>query len=81
MSNQADTTQVTFAVEKNEKYGDFRVVEYFDGEWNNERDNNWTKEKANQVKRALLAAMKRFHGGMVVPKRLDTALYLSLIHI
>ena len=39
---------VTFKVEQNAKYGDFRVVKYLNGVWINERDGNWTKSKANQ---------------------------------
>lgn len=39
---------VTFKVEQNEKYGDFRVVKYLNGTWLNERDGNWTKNKAEQ---------------------------------
>jgi len=42
------TSIVTFKVEQNAKYGDFRVVKYLDGKWLNERDGNWTKYKANQ---------------------------------
>ena len=39
---------VTFKVEQNAKYGDFRVVKYLNGLWLNERDGNWSKYKANQ---------------------------------
>jgi len=40
---------VTYKVERNEKYGDFRVAEYRNGVWTNERDNNWSKAKAEKV--------------------------------
>jgi hypothetical protein len=39
---------VTFAVEQNKCFGDFRVVKYLNGTWLNERDGNWTKNKANK---------------------------------
>lgn len=39
---------VTYKVEQNEKYADFRVVKYVNGEWSNEFDGNWTKYKANK---------------------------------
>lgn len=42
------TSNVTFKVEQNAKYGDFRVVKYLNGTWLNERDGNWTKNKAEQ---------------------------------
>ena len=77
MTNPAEAIQVKFAVEKNEKYGDHRVVEYFDGEWNNERDNNWSQQKANNVKDGLELALTRLNGGMIVPKRVDTAIYIN----
>lgn len=77
MTDQTEAFQVKFAVEKNEKYGDHRVVEYFDCEWNNERDNNWSKEKANQVKEGLELALVRLNGDMIVPKRVDTAIYIN----
>jgi len=40
---------VTFKVSQNEKYGDFRVDKYLNGEWVNQRDNNWTKKQAEIV--------------------------------
>jgi hypothetical protein len=40
---------LTYKVEQNEKYGDFRVVEYINGEWNNEFDGNWSEPKANKM--------------------------------
>ena len=42
------TSNVTFKVEQNEKYGDFRVVKYLKETWLNERDGNWTKNQAEQ---------------------------------
>jgi len=44
-------SKVTFKVEQNEKYGDFRVVKYLDGVWVNERDGNWSKHKAEEIAR------------------------------
>ena len=53
--------QVTFKVEKNEKYGDFRVVKYVNDQWCNERDNNWTKREAEeQLKKYENLAKKGF---------------------
>jgi hypothetical protein len=46
--NKMTTSNVTFKVEQNAKYGDFRVVKYLNGTWLNERDGNWTKNKAEQ---------------------------------
>jgi len=46
------TLNVTFKVEQNAKYGDFRVVKYLNQIWLNERDGNWTKNKANQKAKA-----------------------------
>lgn len=40
---------VTFKVEKNEKYGDYRVNKYLNGVWINQRDNNWSKKKAEEI--------------------------------
>ncbi len=40
---------VTYKVEQNEKFGDFRVHKYLNGEWWNERDGNWSKGKAQSV--------------------------------
>ena len=40
---------VTFKVEKNAKYGDFRVVKYSNNLWLNERDGNWSENKAKQI--------------------------------
>jgi Ser/Thr protein kinase RdoA (MazF antagonist) len=41
--------EYTYKIEKNEKYGDFRVVEYLNGEWNDEFDNNWNEEHAKKM--------------------------------
>ena len=37
---------IKYKVEQNKKYKDFRVVKYVNGEWVNERDNNWNKNQA-----------------------------------
>ena len=47
MKNQINNT-VTFKVEQNSRFGDFRVVKYCGGVWANERDNNWTKSQAEK---------------------------------
>lgn len=39
---------VEFKVEKNKKYGDWRVAKYVDGEWYNERDGNWSRSEAER---------------------------------
>jgi hypothetical protein len=44
-----ETKNVKFTIEQNEKYGDFRIVLYLNGEWFNEFDNNWTKEQAEEI--------------------------------
>jgi hypothetical protein len=40
---------VTFEVNQNSKYGDFRVDKYLNGIWVNQRDGNWTKQTAELV--------------------------------
>ena len=52
------TSKVTFKVEQNTRFGDFRVVKYVDGIWMNERDNNWTKTKAEQKAKEYRQATK-----------------------
>lgn len=52
MKTQEITEQlmkITYKVEQNPLYGDFRVVKYIDNQWTNERDGNWTKEKAQTI--------------------------------
>jgi hypothetical protein len=43
------TSNVTFKVEQNAKFGDFRVVKFLNGARFNERDGNWTKSRAEQI--------------------------------
>jgi hypothetical protein len=43
-----NSTTVTFKVEQNKKYQDFRVNKYLNGEWINQRDGNWSKCQAEQ---------------------------------
>ena len=54
--------KVTFKVEQNKIFGDFRVVKYVNGEWYNERDNNWNKiqaeKKCREYKRMIKENMK-----------------------
>lgn len=39
---------VEYKVEKNEKYGDYRIVKYINGIWKDEVDNNYNKEWAER---------------------------------
>jgi hypothetical protein len=41
-------------VEQNVIFKDYRVVEYIDGKWENEYDNNWTKKEAIYQKKRML---------------------------
>ena len=40
--------KVEYKVEKNKKYGDFRVAKYVGGEWAYEFDGNWSEAKAKR---------------------------------
>lgn len=51
--------KVTFKVEQNTKYGDYRVVKYLNGIWINERDGNWTKNQAMQKAKEYRALSKK----------------------
>jgi hypothetical protein len=42
-------SNVTFKVNQNSKYNDFRVDKYVDGIWVNQRDGNWSKQTAELV--------------------------------
>ena len=42
-------SNVTYKVEKNEKFGDYRIHQYIDGVWNNARDDNWSKAAAESI--------------------------------
>tara|TARA_R110001583_G_scaffold174017_10_gene328275 strand:+ start:812 stop:1045 length:234 start_codon:yes stop_codon:yes gene_type:complete len=77
MTTKDDSIQVTFAVEKNEKYGDYRVVEYFDGEWNNERDGNWQEGTATTIRDRLENALTQLNGEMSTSKNTDTVIYIA----
>jgi hypothetical protein len=54
-----ETTNVTFKVEQNKKYGVFRVVKYINGFWLNERCGNWSKNKAEQKAKQYRELAKR----------------------
>ena len=41
-------TMTTYKLEQNKKYGDWRVEQFVDGEWENEFDNNWSKLEAQK---------------------------------
>jgi hypothetical protein len=47
MNTQTISQTVTFTVEQNEIFGDFRVMKYVNGEWLNLREGNWTKRQAD----------------------------------
>jgi hypothetical protein len=47
-------TNIELKVEQNVNYGDWRVVIYKDGEWENEVDNNYTKKQAEHKKHNML---------------------------
>ena len=64
----------TFKVEKNQKYGDWRLVEYTDGQWSNEWDDNWTKAEANKL---LENVMKGFIDPYVVLESDDISEYIK----
>ena len=44
-----ENLNTTFKVEQNAIFKDYRVVKYVDGFWDNARDNNWTKSKAEKI--------------------------------
>lgn len=46
--------KVELKLEKNEKYGDWRIAVYVNDEWVNEVDNNYTKKQAERKKASLL---------------------------
>jgi hypothetical protein len=51
---------VTFEVNQNAIWGDFRVDKYLNGIWVNQRDNNWSKEKAEDVAKKYREISPRF---------------------
>ena len=52
--------KVTYEVERNKKFGDYRVVQYVNGKYENERDNNWSRNKAYQVRKAVMSGAVDF---------------------
>jgi hypothetical protein len=44
-----ENNNITFKIVKNEKYGDFRVQTFIDGEWENENDANWNEKQAKEA--------------------------------
>jgi hypothetical protein len=62
-----ETVSVEFKVSQNEKYGDYRVDEYFNGTWNNQRDNGWTEKEANNIKKRLETVLVKLNGDMISP--------------
>ena len=44
---------ITYKVEQNKKFGDYRIDQMVDGKWHNERDDNWTEAKANAILKAI----------------------------
>ena len=51
---------VTYTVEKNETFGDYRISQYIDGVWNNARDNNWSKSQAESVLKDINNGLEDF---------------------
>jgi hypothetical protein len=43
--------ELTYKIERNKKFGDYRIVKYIDGKWDNEFDGMWTKYKAEKILR------------------------------
>ena len=50
---------ITYKVEQNEKYKDFRIAKYVDNVWENERDNNWNQEQAISICETLNEKLKQ----------------------
>ena len=71
-----ETVSVEFKISKNEKYGDYRVDEYFNGVWNNQRDNGWSGSQAINLKKRLDAALTELNGSMIAPASCDTVIDL-----
>lgn len=71
------TKLVEFKVEKNERYGDYRVHEYFNGEWNNQIDNNWSESQANKIKDYLQRSLIALNGSMKTADHSATTLDLA----
>ena len=73
MSKQPNLN-VEYKVEKNGQYGDWRVVEYFDGQWNNEIDNNWDEPEAERQLKQAESSLIRLNGAMIAPHDAITTL-------
>lgn len=50
---------VTYKVEQNKKYGDFRIVKYINNVWENEIDNNWNEKSANLLCKSYNDKLKK----------------------
>lgn len=58
---QEITNLQTYTVLKNEKYGDYRVDVFVNGEWVDQYDSGWSKQQANKKKDRLEAAYRRLN--------------------
>ena len=50
--------KVTYKVEQNQYFGDFRVNKYLNGEWVNQAEGRWSKYKAEQKAKMYRALTK-----------------------
>lgn len=69
-----ETKTVEFRIVKNEMYGDYRVNEYFEGEWNNQIDNNWNESQAKSKKLELETQLRNLNDYLIVPVMCETTL-------
>lgn len=74
MSNSSKTIKVSYKVEPNEVFGDFRIDEYFNGEWNNQKDDGYSESRANSIVRNLESYLIKVNGSLVVPANCVTTL-------
>jgi hypothetical protein len=68
------TKIVELKVSKNELYGDYRVDEFINGEWNNQADGGWSEKQAKKVKSRIELSIKNLNGSLVIPSFCDSVL-------
>lgn len=73
MSNKVSVS-VEYKVEHNGQRGDWCIVEYYDGVWNNEIDNNWREEEARLHVQRAEAGLIRLNDAMIAPHECITTL-------